>query len=100
MIDSIPIQNPEIQVGRLSMRVEAHVSGPDYWNAYYAQNDTMEGAIFLGSIAMQAIEDRPDRKEAFMAMMRDIVGDILEGVTGVRPNWHQPVVAPESERQR
>lgn len=81
------------QIGRLAMREEG-----DNWNAYYAMPHTMDGALLLGSIRM-AIAIRPDRKEAFMALMRDAVADIIEERTGVRPTWPDgPRRAPEHER--
>ena len=82
------------KIGRLAMRHEGA-----FWNAYYALPDTMEGALHLGSIAMRFVTDNPERKEAFMAMMKDAVADILEEQTGSRPTFPdgaQP--APESER--
>lgn len=82
------------QMGRLAMREEG-----GFWNAYYATTGTMEGAILLGSIRMQFVA-RPERKAEFMAMMREAVGDVLEGITGVRPVWPEPDGrrAPEHER--
>ena len=38
-------------IGRLAMRVEGEL-----WSAYYAMPNTMEGAVFLGSIAMRFSE--------------------------------------------
>jgi hypothetical protein len=67
------------EIGRLALRVEG-----DFWNAYYALSDTMEDAVFLGSVAMAAVQD-PERKAAFMALMREFVADILEAQTGERP---------------
>ena len=81
------------QIGRLAMRHEGQ-----NWNAYYALPDSMEDPIFLGSIHMGAIAENPERKEAFMMMMRDIVSDIIEDETGVRPTWGGPTAAPEHER--
>lgn len=81
------------KIGRLAMRHEGA-----NWNAYYAMPDTMEGAIFIGSICMAALGD-PERKAAFMEMMRGIVADVIEMETGQRPTWPdgaQP--APEHER--
>lgn len=84
----------EIQeVGRLAMRVEG-----DNWNAYYALTNTMEGAIYLGSIRMGAVTDNRDRKRAFMKMMEDIVADIIEEKFGERPSFGEPDKAPEHER--
>jgi hypothetical protein len=81
------------KVGRLAMRHEG-----ENWNAYYALPDTMEAPIFLGSIRMGAVTNNPTRKQAFMEMMRDIVGDIFEEKLGVRPSWGGPESAPEHER--
>jgi hypothetical protein len=81
------------QIGRLSLRVEGN-----NWNAYYAMPDTMEGALWLGSIAMAFVRDHPVRKQAFMDIMRDAVGDIIEQETGVRPTWGGEQGAPEHER--
>ncbi len=82
------------KVGRLAMRHE----GPN-WNAYYAMPGTMEGAIPLGSIAMRFVEGKPERKEAFMEMMKEAVSDLIEELTGHRPTWPEGAhAAPEHER--
>jgi hypothetical protein len=81
------------KMGRLALRVEGKL-----WCAYYALPDTMEGALFLGSIRKQFVEDA-ERKLIFMELMKEAVGDLLEGETGERPTWpegEQP--APEHER--
>ena len=80
------------QIGRLAMRVEGN-----FWSGYYAMPDTMDGAIFLGSIQMRFVDDK-DRKDVFMKLMREAVGDILEEATGQRPHWKDPTPAPEHER--
>lgn len=80
------------EIGRLAMRVEG-----GNWVAYYALSGTMEGALHLGSIRM-AIASIPERKQAFMALMRDAVSDIIELQTGVRPSWTGERAAPEHER--
>lgn len=80
------------QIGRLAMREEG-----ENWNAYYAMPGTMEGAIFLGSIKLAFVQ-QPDRKNAFMALMREAVGDLIEEQVGVRPIWGGEKPAPESER--
>jgi hypothetical protein len=84
---------PLAQVGRLAMRHEGEL-----WNAYYALPDSMKEPIFLGSIRMGAVVGNPERKTAFMHMMRDIVSDIIEESTGTRPTWGGPHTAPEHER--
>ena len=85
--------NDKVKVGRLAMRQEG-----GNWTAYYALKETMDDAIFLGSIKMGATVGNPERKQAFMEMMRDIVADILEEETGTRPTWGGETTAPEHER--
>lgn len=82
------------QIGRLAMRVEG-----DLWVAYYALPNTMEGALFLGSIQMAFVQDFR-AKEIFMALMRDAVSAIIRDKTGVAPDWPEPEgrAAPEHER--
>lgn len=58
---------------------------------------TMEGALYLGSIKMQFVQD-DGRKKIFMDLMREAVGDLIEDAVGVRPIWGGPKGAPESER--
>lgn len=81
------------QIGRLALRHEGEL-----WKAYYALPDSMEEPIFLGSIRMGAVVGNPQRKDAFMIMMRDIVSDIIEETTGTRLTWGGPQTAPEHER--
>ena len=83
----------EQPIGRLAMRREG-----ENWNAYYATLDSMEGAILLGSIRVSAIAINPERKMAFMEMMRDVVSDIIEAEAGERPSWGGTISAPEHER--
>lgn len=84
----------KMQVGRLAMRVEG-----DLWVAYYALPDTMEGALFLGSIRMAFVQDFA-AKEIFMALMRDAVGEIIKGQTGISPEWPDPHGKPAPEHER
>lgn len=81
------------QIGRLAMRHEGN-----FWNAYYALPETMNKALPLGSIAMKAIADHPERKRAFMDLMREFVADIIEEQCGGRPIMPGPSPAPEHER--
>lgn len=83
------------QVGRLTMRVEG-----DLWVARYAMPDTMDGAVFLGSIEMALVLRDRSIKERFMGLMRDAVSMILRDATGGIPEWPEPdgVPAPEHER--
>lgn len=81
------------QIGRLALRHEGNL-----WVAYYALENTMDGALFLGSIAMAAIANNTKRKQAFMDIMRSFVADIIERQAGVRPTWGDPRDAPEIEK--
>jgi hypothetical protein len=81
------------QIGRLAMRSEGSL-----WVGYYAMRDTMDGALFLGSIRLVFVQDA-ERKAVFMALMRDAVSDIIQDKTGERPIWPDgSVPAPEHER--
>ena len=80
------------QIGRLAFRVEG-----DNWSAYYAMPDTMEDALHLASIRMNAVKVLA-RRAAFMSLMQDIVADLIEEATGARPTWNEPQTAPEHER--
>lgn len=79
------------KVGRLAFRVEGNK-----WTCYYAKADTMEDAIWMGTIAMAIVEDL-ERKQAFMDLMRSALADFLEARTGQRPTWEE-YKAPEHER--
>jgi hypothetical protein len=80
-------------VGRLAFRQEG-----GNWAAYYALPHDMAGAVPLGSIRMAAVIANPERKQAFIDLMRDVVADILEIQIGSRPIWTAPTAAPEHER--
>ncbi len=80
------------KIGRLAMRVEG-----DKWNAYYALSDTMDGALWLGSIAMSIVQDL-ERKQAFMDLMKSFIDDIFADQIGERPEWPEPERAPGHER--
>lgn len=81
------------KIGRLALRHEGR-----YWNAYYADQQSMDGAILLGSIAMAAVVSRPPLKRAFMELMRNVVTAMLAGVAGDVTWPDEPVAAPEHER--
>jgi hypothetical protein len=80
------------EIGRLAMRVEGR-----WWVAYYAMPATMKGAIELGRVLMTPVQNDL-HKTAFMNLMREIVADYLEELTGQRPNWGGERAAPEHER--
>jgi len=85
----------KVKVGRLAFRVEGV-----NWNAYYASPDSMENAIYLGSIRMSFVERNPRRKHEFMSLMRSCFADAVKELTGEYPSWESPISAPEHERTK
>jgi hypothetical protein len=78
---------------RLALREEGSL-----WVAYCAKADTMDDALFLGSIRRRFV-DNPVHKAIFMGLMQDAVGDLIEEASGQRPTWpYAAQAAPESER--
>lgn len=82
------------QIGRVAFRHEG-----DYWNAYYALPDTMEGALLLASIHMGAVSGSENemRKKAFIDMAKGIANDILRAA-GHPVTMDNLIAAPEYER--
>lgn len=68
------------KMGRLAMRHEGN-----FWNAYYALPDTMDGAILLSSIQMRFVADAV-RKHLFMGLMQEAVSDLIQDTIGQRPS--------------
>lgn len=93
MSESIEVPGLARAIGRLALRQE----GP-YWNAYYAETGTMEDAFLIGSISMLVCDAHPERKQEFMDLMREVVGDLIETATGRRPVFKDPAPGPEHER--
>jgi hypothetical protein len=79
---------------RLALRVEG-----DKWNAYITKPDTMDDAIWVGSIALRFVEGDQKRKDAFIALMTESLGDILKELYGKNPSWVQRP-APEHEKTK
>lgn len=79
------------QVGRLALRVEG-----DWWVAYYALPDTMKDAMELARIRMAIVQDEA-RKQAFMDLLRDVIGQFLVATVGIMPDFIVQS-APEHER--
>jgi hypothetical protein len=82
---------------RLAMRVEG-----DWWNAYAADMHTMEGAVLIGTIGMRAVRGPSAgcarRKQAFMALMQDVINEFLTDAGATVAGWNDPERAPEHER--
>lgn len=82
------------QIGRLALRAEG-----DFWNAYYAMPDTMDGALLLGSLHLRLAEI-PERKAEFLDLMRSCFADLIELKIGRRPTFQPARAAPDHERQQ
>jgi hypothetical protein len=78
---------------RLALRVEG-----DWWVAYLALENTMDGAKRLGSILMGIVENSHERRQAFQSLMQDVMNDAIKDVFGQTPDWNAPQSAPEAER--
>jgi hypothetical protein len=82
---------------RLAMRVEG-----DWWNAYAADMQTMDGAVLIGTIRMRAVRGPSPgcarRKQAFMALMQDVINEFLTDAGATVAGWNDPERAPEHER--
>jgi len=76
---------------RLAMRQEG-----DWWVAYVATTESMQGAFEIGRIAMGAARD-PQVKDAFLAVMVQVLQGNLEAM-GLTPLSWETRSAPESER--
>ena len=84
------------ETGRLAFREQGSA-----WVAYYAKMDTMEDAIELGRINMQAVREFEDIKLAFMDLMKLMFTTILHDATGELAEWpNPPRPAPEHERDK
>lgn len=78
---------------RLAFRHEG-----DWWNCYLALPATMGGAKLIGSIVIGAVANNPERKQVFMDLMKAVMADAVEDVTGTRPDHFKEQPAPEAER--
>jgi hypothetical protein len=86
------IHDKRKDVGRLAFRVEG-----ENWNAYYAAPETMEGAVYLGSIRMSLAKGRKV-KQGFMDLMRSAMTVAMKEALGATPTWGGVKGAPEHER--
>lgn len=64
-------RNPAEQMGRIAFRVEG-----DWWVAYYALPNTMDGALELARIQMAIVTNHPQRMQAFMKLIQGYVKEV------------------------
>lgn len=80
--------------GRLALRAEGKM-----WNAYFATMESMEGAVFLGSMPIVFADD-PARRKQFMELMQGIVGDVIKKDLGLDVDKWVEGPAPEKDRTK
>jgi len=76
---------------RLAFRVEG-----DKWSAYVAKQNTMEGAIWMGSVAI-GIAENDELKRRFMDLMKDFFEEFLKEKGIEIESWEEEQ-SPEHER--
>jgi hypothetical protein len=84
---------------RLALRVEG-----DYWVAYAAERQTLEGSVVIGSIRLSAVIGNHNiaRKEQFINLMKQVISDAANGpYPGAYQKWSEPKPAhdPMGEAQ-
>lgn len=89
-------QEPPIAAKTPSLRLAMRVEG-DFWNAYAAQTNTMNGAALLGSIHMSLVGNR-DTKATFMDLMKGCMADLVRATGSNVLGWSDSQRATESER--
>ena len=77
---------------RLALRVEG-----DKWVAYLAKPDTMEGAVWMGSILLRIAEGNDYRKDLFIELMRHALNEAIEK-QGIKVESWDTEDAPQHER--
>ena len=78
---------------RLAFREEGEL-----WNVYLALPNTLVGAKHVGSIAMGSVKKYPDIKNDFMALMKRVLANAVEEMTGNPPDDWEERRAPKGER--
>lgn len=82
------------QMGRLAFRMEGQ-----NWNCYFALENNMNDAVFLGSIPLRFVENQK-RKDAFENLMWECFSDLAEDLFGARPVKLHRSPAPEHEKTK
>lgn len=80
--------------GRIAIRREGHMV-----NAYFASMDTMERAVWLGSIPV-IFADNKELFKRFKQLMIDGAGSVIQDITKGRIERWTEQPAPEHERTR
>lgn len=83
------------------MRIAYRAEG-DFFNAYFAHPNTLDGAIPLGSVRMSIIKNHAPARERFRSLIDDAVHSMFREATGARSRLveaarieEQPAKIPE-----
>jgi hypothetical protein len=79
--------------GRIALREEG-----DWWVAYWARPDTMDGALPLARVRMNLVAKDKAIKRAFIEFAQLIMTHGIEAVGGKIEGWHAPIPGPPHER--
>lgn len=83
-------------IGRIALRDEG-----DWWVAYHARLDTMDGATEIGRIRMNLVKQDHMLKERFIAFIREAFNVACREALGLTPEYPTPPMpAAEHERGR
>jgi len=78
---------------RLALRAEGQA-----WNAYIAQEHSMENAFFIGSIPLHVVHQDERIAEDFINLMQRVMAISIKEACGKEPTEWVIKPAPESER--
>ena len=82
---------------RLPCRLAIRSEG-EYINCYFAEDDTMDDALLLGSIKRSIVETDERLFDEWREFMQRAFGLVAVRAIGVEPVWSEPEKAPEHER--
>lgn len=82
------------QAFRLAIRAQG-----DYVNAYLAQNETLDGAILLGSLHRGVADADSAAFAQFKVQMQKALATTVKSVLGVAPEFDEGRPAPAHERE-
>ena len=85
---------------KVPLRIALRVEG-EWWKAYVAEPDHMDGALLLAQIHMSLVteEKGKKRKDMFIAIMKDYLDEFLMAQFGEKSDHWEIDAAPEHERK-
>jgi hypothetical protein len=83
----------------MNIRIAFREEG-NYWKAYLAQADSMEGAMLIGLIPLAAASEGNPLKQKFTDLMKEVLTDFMVATGAEIEGWNDPVSAPPHERMQ